>query len=116
MKRITSLILALVMTAALLAGCGGDSSTADTGSTGDAGAAEDGGYTANWIVAVNTSEGDLLYEATNKFCELVEEYSDGRITCDLYGGTQLGSGQTLLESMAYGVCNVYAEKSEAKRS
>lgn len=30
MKRITSLILALVMTAALLAGCGGDSSTADT--------------------------------------------------------------------------------------
>ena len=109
MKRITSLILALVMTAALLAGCGGDSSTADTGSTGDAGAAEDGGYTANWIVAVNTSEGDLLYEATNKFCELVEEYSDGRITCDLYGGTQLGSGQTLLESMAYGVCNVYAE-------
>ena len=78
MKRITSLILALVMTAALLAGCGGDSSTADTGSTGDAGAAEDGGYTANWIVAVNTSEGDLLYEATNKFCELVEEYSDGR--------------------------------------
>ena len=55
-------------------------------------------------MAVNTSEGDLLYEATNKFCELVEEYSDGRITCDLYGGTQLGSGQTLLESMAYGVC------------
>lgn len=47
MKRITSLILALVMTAALLAGCGGDSSTAEhRAAPGDAGAAEDGGYTA----------------------------------------------------------------------
>lgn len=107
MKRITSLVLALLMMTALLAGCGG--STNDGQSDDGAASGDEGGYTANWIVAVNTSEGDTLYEATQMFCDLVEEYSGGSVTCDLYGGTQLGSGQELLEGMSYGVANVYAE-------
>lgn len=108
MKRITSLVLALLMMTALLAGCG-DSSDTSAGGDDTAASSEDGDYTANWIVAVNTSEGDTLYEATKMFCDLVEGYSNGSITCDLYGGTQLGSGQELLEGMSYGVANVYAE-------
>lgn len=110
MKRILSLVLTLTMVTALLTGCGGSpSNTPDTTSPAETGSTEDSGYTAKWIVAVNTSEGDTLYEAVNMFCELVEEYTDDAVTCDLYGGTQLGSGQELLEGMSYGVANVYAE-------
>ncbi|SFP03783.1 tripartite ATP-independent transporter solute receptor, DctP family [Oscillibacter sp. PC13] len=109
MKRIASLALALLMMATLLVGCGGRADTEKPADDDTAAPAEDGAYTGNWIVAVNTSEGDILYEAVAKFCDLVEEYSNGSITCDLYGGTQLGSGQELLEGMSYGVANVYAE-------
>ena len=102
MKRIASLVLAFLMMATLLVGCGGGTNTEKPADDDTAAPAEDGVYTGNWIVAVNTSEGDILYEAVAKFCDLVEEYSNGNITCDLYGGTQLGSGQELLEG-----CRLY---------
>ncbi|MDD5922437.1 MAG: TRAP transporter substrate-binding protein DctP, partial [Eubacteriales bacterium] len=102
-NRVASLALALVMMATLLAGCGGGTK-AKKGSS-----STKSSYSGEWIVAVNTSEGDILYEATQKFCDLVEKYSDGKIKCKLYGGAQLGSGQELLEGMSYGVANVYAE-------
>lgn len=115
MKRTLTLILTLALVLGCLTGCGGGSG--NTGDTGTQGGTTDGAntgtdgsdYTAKWIVAVNTSEGDTLYEAVDMFCNLVEEYSGGKVTCDLYGGTQLGSGQELLEGMSYGVANVYAE-------
>ena len=123
MKQGLCTALAAVIAATALVGCGSSSSTASTTAASaaqpateaaaetekaeTAAAASD--YSAKWIVAVNTSEGDILYEATNKFCELMKEYTGGAVECELYGGTQLGSGQELLEGMSYGVANVYAE-------
>ncbi len=137
MKKTLSVILAAAMSASLLAGCGGSSTATTTAAPAateaaateaatEAAATEAAAeteaaeteaaasgfqtdYNEKWIVAVNTSEGDILYEAVDKFCQLMEEYTDGAVTCELYGGTQLGSGQELLEGMSYGVANVYAE-------
>jgi tripartite ATP-independent transporter DctP family solute receptor len=110
LKRTLIFALTLALVLSFVTGCGNSSSSAAPAAPATSAPAEtQAADSYKWIVAVNTSEGDILYETVDKFCDLVEEYSEGKITTELYGGTQLGSGQELLEGMSYGVANVYAE-------
>ena len=80
MKKRLALVLAALATMAMLAGCGGDTST-DNGGDASTGGADGEGYTSLQIIAAhgaaeNTSENESFL----KFKELIEERSGGAVT------------------------------------
>ena len=118
MKRITSLILALLMTATLLAGCGGDTGTTTNDGETTGTETSTGGATVNdsfgnadtaeykWKVAIDNNVGTNQYDAAVKFCEKLAELSDGNIYTEIYAGQQLGAGTTVLEGLGLGMQQV----------
>ena len=91
-KRLSAMGLALVL-ALGLAACGGGSSTASTdAATDDASATaveDDGTTTYKMILAHSYSTEALHHQVATHFCELVEEYSGGRIETEIYPAAQL---------------------------
>lgn len=82
MKKVSSLILAMLLLASLLTGCGG---TAQTEPTGTGETSGDGTAEYVWKMALNSSEGDNAYDMGAAFAEKIMELTDGRVQVDLYG-------------------------------
>lgn len=106
MKKVSSLILAMLLLVSLLTGCGG---TAQTEPTGTGETSGDGTAEYVWKMALNSSEGDNAYDMGAAFAEKIMELTDGRVQVDLYGGAALGSTSEVLEGMSYGVADCMVE-------
>ncbi|WP_191089767.1 TRAP transporter substrate-binding protein [Nesterenkonia ebinurensis] len=78
----------------LVASCGdnGDNGNDDAG----------GGETYEWQLGYNTNEESVRGLAAERFKEIVEEESDGRITVDIYPAEALGSEQEMLNGIRTG--------------
>lgn len=83
MKKTIALVMALVMTAALLVGCGGQ------GNAGNSKFETSDTYTLKMHLSVAAT--DPVYASAEKFVELVEAKTDGKVTFELY--PQLFSGR-----------------------
>lgn len=114
--KFLALTVAAVMAAGLMVGCGNsgnneeNNNTApaeDTGSAADntdtrADAASAAGATYNWQVG-NVLAADQPWDmGLQKFAELLNEYSDGRITLTVQSGGSLGSEIEMLEAVQMG--------------
>ncbi|GAA2540490.1 DctP family TRAP transporter solute-binding subunit [Microbacterium mitrae] len=84
MKK-TTLVAGLAASALLLAGCGGGA----TGGT-DGGSAE--GETYEWDMTITVSETSTWYAGAEKFGELLDEKSDGRMKLSIFANEQLSGG------------------------
>ena len=98
MKKHLALVMAALMMASMLAGCG-SSETTDTGS-GDGNS--EGYNTLNIIAAHGAAEHTSENESFLKFKELVEERSGGAVTVDLYPNQQLGGDREYTEAATQG--------------
>lgn len=85
MKKVLSIILALMMVLALTA-CGGGGGESSEGSSEPAAEAQT--YTLN----ITTGETSAWQVAANTFADLVKERSEGRINIEVYPNEQLASG------------------------
>ena len=97
MKKFLALLLALIMSLALVA-CGGDDTAADTATddtaTEDTGAeSTDSGFEPQtWKFACSATETSTWVQAAKKFGELVSEATGGAITVEYYPADQLTAG------------------------
>ena len=98
MKKTIALVMALVMTAALLIGCGqggnGGNATFDSADT----------YTLKMHMSVSAT--DPVYASAEKFKEMVEAKTDGKVTLELYPSSSLGVTQDCLEGLSMRACDV----------
>lgn len=94
MKKVVCLILALAMVFALVA-CTAEEQAAVEQAVVQAVQQAAGGSVKTMKIAgtMSQSETDGEYMGTKKFAELVEEYTNGSIKCEIYPSSQLG-GQT----------------------
>lgn len=105
-KKMTSLFLAGSMVAALLAGCGGSSSSGDntsgSSSSGNSasGSTEKQSYTFTY--AELNPDGHIMDECADQFAKIVSDMSDGRITIQVYPGGQLGDEKTVYQTLQLG--------------
>lgn len=113
MKKTLSVILAVTMAASLTA-CGSSSSgSADSQApavTTDGKDASDGGQTASsedypeyhWTAAMTVAETTINYMMVEKFSELLNERTGGKVTVDIYPGGQLGNTTEFTEAVIGG--------------
>lgn len=112
MKKALSIILTLIMVMSLVA-CGGSkqeasssgsSSSASTSTSTSAPAAKDDGKTYTLIAAYTVAEDPNSQHTTrfNKFKELVEERTNGKVIIDIHPGGELGTEQEYIEMMQNG--------------
>lgn len=127
-KKTVSVVLAITM--AVLTGCSGGSSSASSGSAAapapaldtTAGAGEASGTASGnespdsaeagekvavdeaytWTAAMNVAETTLNYKMMEKFKELIEARSDGKITLNLYANGQLGNDTEQMQGLIEG--------------
>ena len=78
-----------IILAIVLVGCGGEQGVG-------------GEETYNWRLGFNTSEGSVRDIAAQRFKDVVEEESDGRITVEIFPAEALGSEQEMLDSVTVG--------------
>ncbi len=92
MKKILAIILAIAMTAALLAGCG----TADKKSAGD--------QPKKYVLKLSTqlNEADPLVEGFKKMKKNVETRTNGNLIIEIYPSAQLGSDEDVIEQLRQG--------------
>jgi len=108
MKKVTALVLALLMTVTLLAACG-SSGTAGGTAAGSAAASASGSAAASVkekkfvFQCVGTDQG-TDYITANSFADTVSKMSGGAMTIKVYGADQLAGGNTnkALEMLAKG--------------
>ena len=81
MKK-TTLVAALAASALALTACSGGSAT---------GGSADGG-TYSWDMTITVSETSTWWAGAEKFAELLDEKSDGRITLNIFANEQLSGG------------------------
>lgn len=103
-KRITALLLVIVMLCAMLTGCSNGGVMNDNGDSGSA--ADNGDYsngkTYEWKLASAWGEGSRQFAFDQRFCERVEEMSNGRLKIKLYGAGQLCSTTEVFDLVASG--------------
>lgn len=104
MKKFLAAILAVLMTASLLAGCGGGTTSADSSGSGDSSS----GGTYTFSIGMNSVEGDVPYYLADYFKQAIEEKSNGAITVDLYPGGQMGGDSELIENVMAGALDFYS--------
>lgn len=63
-----------------------------------------------WKLALKDSIESVEGEIVQKFAELVEEYTSGSVTVQIYPSEQLGAAQATLELLSSGVITIYAEE------
>lgn len=104
-KGLGFLLLAVIMSV-LLIGCGGgDDKAEDSGSDGgssDEATGETSGDEINIRFAHEEGSGDVQDLYVNKFKELIEEESDGRIKVDVYTAGTLGGNDDLFTQLQTG--------------
>lgn len=93
MKKIVSLIMLVVLTISLLAGCGGNQSAG-----GDEGEQE----TYTWRFAHEEMDGDVQDLYVKKFKEIIEQKSEGRINIEIYPVGQIGDATQQAELLQNG--------------
>ena len=109
-KRILSVLMVAAMTSAVFAGCGSSSTGSTTGSAA-------AGSTAAGSTAAGDSEyamiaGDTLPDThpynlgLNKMGDLIKEKTNGAVTLDVFGNSQLGSERDLIEGLQIGSVQV----------
>ena len=81
-KKMTFAAAALAASALVLTACSG----------GAGGGSADGTETYNWDMTITVSETSTWWQGAEKFAELLDEKSDGRITLNLFANEQLSGG------------------------
>ena len=119
MKKIFALLLAVVMTLGLLAGCGTAAETPDTEAPAtEAPAAEEPAKTgeaapAKTIVLKlghNSNAESMYNQGCEKFAQLVEEYTNGTVKVEIHNSGTLGAkliGQDMMDK--YGTWPMYSK-------
>ena len=106
MKKNVSLVLAGAMVMASLAGCGGGAAPA-AGSGTAAAAAADGKAELNLIIASNQTSLDNPYSyGMDKFKEVLEEKSGGKISVTVHKGTLGENESELIEKLEMGAASM----------
>lgn len=102
-KRSLILVMALLVLSLLLVACGG---SAEEGAAGDEGAsgevASTDGESLTLKFAHEEGQGDVQDLYANKFKELIEAETDGRITVDIFTAGTLGTNMDVLQSLQTG--------------
>lgn len=96
MKKILSIILCMMLLSVTLVGCGGDAPEEQ--------AAIDEPITLRLAHVVNEKDG--FHIAAEKFKELVEEKTEGKVLIELFPNATLGDERTLLEGMQMGTVDM----------
>lgn len=106
MKKVFAAMLAVLMLAGLLAGCGSGSSGAASSAPAPSAPAQQpaqaAGGTVQISVGFENSMQDDVSKAVEKWAELVSEKSGGSMELVLYPDSQLGSKSDLIDSMQMG--------------
>lgn len=103
MKKRMSLVLALMLATATLAGCGGSSETTqqDSGGTSASVSDESGttvaGDAFEIMVAYENNPDEAVDEACNYWKEQLEEISGGQMTMTLYPSSQMGDKNDVID-------------------
>ena len=109
-KKVLSVLMAVSLTAAVLAGCssGGDASTSGSGAaSGSAVSSSDGGSGEYALIAGTTTPDQHPYNlGLIKMSELVSEKTGGAVTLDVFGNSQLGNERDLIEGLQLGSVQV----------
>ena len=104
MKKGLSILLVLTLMAALLAGCGGETTPtpggAENGQTPSGGARGEVEYIMK--LANPNPAGDIKDRVALHFEKLVEERSNGRVDIQVYSGGQLGDWRATVEGLKLG--------------
>ena len=95
-----ALVLVLVFMMGMLAACG-------SGSSGSAGSSSSAKPVV-WKVSHNAAEGQATAAGFEKFAQLIEERTDGRITIELYPNNVLGSDTETREMLMEGTIQMLA--------
>lgn len=111
MKKVLATVLAVAMAVSMTA-CGSSSSSSSTtaAAAGDAAQSEQPTVAAdgidypeyNWTCAMTVSEITINYMMVERFAELVNERSGGKINIDIYPGGQLGNTTEFTEAVVGG--------------
>ncbi len=102
-KRIIALLLVAVMLCMALAGCSSDGVMNDSGDNGSASNGDySNGKTYEWKLASAWGEGSRQFSFDQRFCDRVEEMSNGRLKIKLYGAGQLCSTTEVFDLVAAG--------------
>lgn len=100
MKKCLSILLAGVMTATMLAGCGGSASS------GSGTSSASGGAKLTLKYALTDGENTNYAAGAKRVAELVDKYTDGQIQIQVYAGATLGSEAETIESCANGEIDI----------
>lgn len=102
-KRIIALLLVAVMFCMILAGCSSDGVMNGPSSDGSASNGEySNGKTYEWKLASAWGEGSRQFSFDQRFCDRVQEMSNGRLKIKLYGAGQLCSTTEVFDLVAAG--------------
>ncbi len=94
-----AMVTILIMTS--LVGCGG-TKTEDTSTVTDEGKSKTEGKTYTFKYAELNPDGHIMDECADKFAELVEEKSGGRIKIQVFPAGQLGDEKTVYQTVQMG--------------
>jgi len=114
-KNILFLLIFTLSALLFVAGCGDNTDKDNKGSDGDSGNSsetqdtdkdDDQKYVIKFahVVSATTAKG----KAAEKFGELIEEKTDGRITVEIFPDSQLGSDREIIEQMQSGTVQMNA--------
>lgn len=99
MKRVLTALVSIALATSLI-GCGGSDSSSSNGSDSSVeSSSTDVGETFKLSIAHITDEGHTWHKASEKFKELVEDYSEGRISVDIYPNNTLGTEIEVIQSI-----------------
>ena len=102
MKKFLALVMALAMIISLVA-CG--SKPENTPVDGSEAEASDPAIKLTVVSAGNTPD-NAISKGYDKFAELVEEYSNGNITADVYYGSEMGSLSACVDGVFQGTLDI----------
>lgn len=87
-RKILALVMIMVLSLTLLAGCGGDS-----GENGNAGTTEK----VSWKLASCWTDGTWMFQIDSDFCDTVSRLTNGNFTITPYGVGQLGAATEVFD-------------------
>lgn len=108
MKKFLSVFLTVTMIAALLVGCGGSPASSNSGSTSSgAGSSSTGSPELTLTIASNQTDPTNPYSyGLDKFKEVAEELSGGKISVTVHKGTLGESESELVEKLTMGAADM----------
>lgn len=103
MKRITCFLLS-ILTVVTLTSCGNNGSMATQGNvTEEESLMGVDSATIRFKVGTTTAPSGHYVKGLQKFQDLLEEYSDGEMTVDIYPNSQLGNERDMMENVGMGI-------------